>query len=101
MRNLFSPRRIATAYAVDRAQQAVDRGCIGRVTGLITMVACVGSWGLAYPYVNRSGLLAVIPGQISGPAIGITLIGGLVVAIVVGGAIRRAVWRVLFRSWQT
>lgn len=103
-RKLFSPRRIAATYAVDRAQQAVDRGCIGRIVGLIvlvTMVACVGLWGLAYHLLNKSGVLAALPERIAGPAIGITLIGGFAVAIVVGGvigdALRRAVWRLLFR----
>ncbi len=80
LRNLFTTSKIAPRYAMGRAEEAVDRGCIGRITGLIvlvTMVACVGSWGAAYYLANRSGALAVIPEQISGPVIGITLIGGL------------------------
>jgi len=104
-RKLLSPRRIARSYAIGRAQEAVDRGCIGRIVGLIilvTMVACVALWGLAFYLLNRSGVLAALPEQIAGPAIGITLIGGFVVAIVVGGiigdALRRAVWRLLFRQ---
>lgn len=96
-------RRVGTLAAVDEADRALQRTCIGRIVSLLTLifiVLCVILYGGAFLVLNASG----IGGQLRQAAGGILTAGlcmGFFLAITLAGLIgnwlRRRIWRALLR----
>lgn len=90
------------ARAAGRARVAnrVERSCIGRIVSALTgafIFACLALWAIAFIVLNQQGLWEQVSEQM-GAALGVLFFGGILVSIIIAGVIGGALRRMLRRG---
>lgn len=94
-------RRLGHLAAVDQADRALRRSCIGRIVGALTglfIAACLAIWTVLFVIVSQMSIVEKLP-DVTSSILSIMFIGGLIASIVLAGLIgnllRRQLWRML------